>query len=208
MADILKEIQTEIKEEKFERMFIHHGPKLIIIAVLIVVVTFFYSFYKKQQYIGNSEAGNIFYDAYSSAKTDLYQKVFHKEHSAFNALSNLQIAGINLSKDKYQESQTSIQNILSDKTADKAFLEIAELNNNVVTLKNPSADKTNVEKSLKNLAVNSIFKHTAKEFLASYYIEKGRVEEAKNLLNGLVQDSTTPLSIKERAATMIKIINK
>ncbi len=208
MADFLKEIQSEIKEERYEKLLIHHGPKLIIIAVLIVVVTFFYSFYKKQQYIGNAEVGSMFYDAYSTSKPELYERVFKKEHSGFNALSHLQLAGIDLSNDKYKDSQKNLSEIINDKSSDKAFSEIAELGNYYAILNDPEADKTGVEKSLKNLAQNSIFKFTAKEFLASYYLDSGKNEEAKKLLLELTQDAGAPLSIKERADTLLKITNK
>ncbi len=204
MTDILKEIQSELKEEKFEKLIIQHGSKLVLIAVLAVVVTFFYSFYKKQSAISSMEAGSVFYKAIKSNKIEDFEKVYKKENSGFSALSSMQIAGIQYSKENYDEAKKALLKIIDDKESDKTLVELSKLNLSYIFIS--EKDYINSEKILKTLTDNSAFKNSARELLATIFINQNKKAEAKILLNNIINDELASNTQKQRANIALNII--
>ncbi len=205
MSDILKEIQSEIKQEKFEKMLINHGPKLILVGVMIVVITFFISFYKKQNAIKSMEAGSVFYEAVVSSKPESFAKVMEKDNLAFKAFSALQVSGIEISNEKYQEAEKNLDEIINNKNYERAFHDVASLGKAYIMLKTNRA--VDAEKLLNQLATDSVIKYSALELLAGHYIESGKKSEAKLALNKIISDDASPQTMKERASKVMQVMN-
>lgn len=206
MSDILKEIQSEIKEEKYEKLLVNHGPKLILIGVMIVVITFFISFYKKQNTIKSMEAGSVFYEAITSSKQKDFEKVLEKDNLAFKALSLLQLAGIEISNEKYSEAEKNLNSIIENKNYDAAFHSVANLGKAYILLK--TKRNSDAEKLLNALASDSVVKYSALELLAGFYLENNKIAEAKLALNKIISDNASPQTMKERANKVMQVVNQ
>ncbi|MDX1949145.1 MAG: tetratricopeptide repeat protein [Rickettsiales bacterium] len=206
MTDLLKEIQSELKQEKFEKAIIQHGSKLVLIGVLAVVVTFFYSFYKKQSVISSMEAGTSFYRGFVSNKPEDYEKLFKKNNVGFSNLANLQLSGINLSKENNDAVKKDLLRIIENEKSEKAFVDLAKTNLAYIFIK--ENDTKNAEKLLSDLVNNSVFNNIAREMLASIFIKQGKIAEAKILLNNIIADEKALDSVKQRANVVLSIISK
>lgn len=216
VTDIIDEIQQDIKEERFVKLWREYGSYVIGLAVMVVLVT----------------AGTVWWQNAVSAKSEAQgSKLFaaliqSQEGNVAEALSTyaglteegmpvaasiagLRQASLLLQENKIEEALALYDRLSKSKDAPDEMKELADLLyvNTVINATSLNKDEE-VEKRLKYLARQGApWHYSALEISAFYALGKGEKERAGELFESLAKEEAAPVRIRNRASEMINAIN-
>ena len=207
MADIFDEIRRDMKDEKYERLIIQHGPKLLIAALVVVVVFASFNFYRSSQEEFSKEVGAEFYQAFENNNFDKYQDVIKSGHEGYKFLSLLNKASMDYTRERYSAAIKSLLQVSEDKSADKIYRQAADLIRAKIMIEN-NADYSQIITVLDGLTdKDSYFRDSALEVKGVYLAEIGKNEEAKKVLESLAFEGNVLPTVQERAKKLLKVYN-
>lgn len=206
MNDILKEIETDIKSERYQRFFIENGVKLIVGGLVIIAITAAYTINSNMQKARGEELGKGLVTALADSKAEKYDAALEKEHSGYTPIATLSKAAVLKVDEKYDAAIAELQKVSNGKY-DKSFVEIAKINQAFLLIKNNSDEKTILNLLEETSQKDSVFKFTAMELKADYIISKNKKDDAKKLLREISTSEGVPDTMKARAVSSLAILN-
>ncbi len=207
MNDILQEIKHDMAEEKYQKIFLQHGKKLIIGAVVILVAVSVKTVYWNIQEKKSVEVGTLFVNAFDSSDASNYDAIIAKEQKGYSPLATLMKAGLLNSTEKYDEAAKTLDG-LTTSSYDKAFMDIAKIDKAYVLIQK-KGDKEAILKLLDETSVEGApFWPTAMELKASYLLSQGEKNKALPLFAQLAADTQIPATIQERAKNILGTTNE
>lgn len=210
MADILDELKDDIKQERYEKLITVHGPKLIVVAVFLVLITAVYKFYNSNKYEDSVESGKVFYDAFESNRSELYDDIISSDHEGFSILASFAKAGVSNSKGEVDVAISALEEVKGVSSEHKALEDYANLTKLYII----SADKekwqgkeADINAELERIYTSgSPFSISAKHVHAMFLYNTGEKERALTLFTDLATQREVPASVNERAKKFISII--
>ena len=205
---ILREIDEELRQEHYSKLWKRYGNGIIAAVVLLIVGVAGYKGWQSYDHSKRSEAGIQMAQAISLSDQGNIEEAF----AAFNAIANDSpqgyqvLAGLLNSQGDGQAASLAYQEISSDSAVQKEFRDLAVLLEvtSVIDLENP-------ESLLGKLAPLSVmdnpWHHSALEARALLEIRQGNKQAAIETLTQLSTDQTTPSGISARAGEMISALN-
>lgn len=207
MTDIIQEIKHDMAEERYQKIFLEHGKKLIAGAVIILLVVTAKTIYWNVQKKKSIESGNLFVNAFDSPDAESYDAIIAKGQKGFSPLASLMKAGLQNSHEKYADAIKTIEQ-LEKSSYDKAFIDIAKLDKAYLLIQS-KGDKKQILTTLDEVSKEtSPFWATATELKASYLLEQGDSKQATELFRKLATNTEIPSTIQDRAKQILSTINE
>ncbi|GAB4513546.1 MAG: tetratricopeptide repeat protein [Roseibium sp.] len=211
MSDIFREVDEDIRQEKYRRLWDRFGPWVIGVAVLIVVGTGGYRgwLYWQQQQAQNS--GDTFYDAVQLSEQENYQEaaeLYQELEGAiggYPVLAQLRRATDLANSGDREAALAAFDRVSNDNGVMEPLREIAALR--AAYLAVDTEDYAAIADRVEKLTGDTgAFRAAARELLALSAWKNGNLEVSQQWLSALEEDPETPAEVNRRAAVLRELI--
>ncbi|WP_269582631.1 tetratricopeptide repeat protein [Roseibium sp. Sym1] len=211
MSDIFREVDEDIRQEKYRRLWDRFGPWVIGVAVLIVIGTGGYRGWLYWQEQQSQSAGDTFFDAIQLSEEGNYQEaaaLYGELESAvggYPALAQLRRATDLANAGETGDALAEFDALSRDSgqleaVRDMAALRAAYL---AVDTEGYAAIADRVERLT---GETSPFRSAARELLALSAWKDGNVDMLRQWLTALEEDAETPVDVTRRVAILRDLI--
>lgn len=211
MSDIFREVDEDIRQEKYRRLWDRFGAWVIAVAVLIVVGTGGYRGWLYWQEQQSQSAGDTFFDAVQLSEDGKYQEaaaLYGELESAvggYPALAQLRRATDLANAGEIEDALAEFDAVSRDTGLDNAVRDVAALRAAylAVDLEDYNAIADRIERMT---ADNSPFRSASRELLALSAWKNGDSDAAREWLTALEEDAETPVDVSRRVAILSDLI--
>lgn len=211
--NIFREVDEELRREQIAAMWDKYGVYVLIGAALIVAIVGGYNGYKWWQAERAAKNGQSFYEASqllaekkNTEALDAYSKLAKQSGDGYQALANLEMAGLQLRQGN-KTSAIELYEKVSSGSTDPLLRDFAKLQ--AAALRLDEADETEMKKRLDGLNTDTNpWRYSAKELLALAAFRSGNTVESEKLFSQLLSDPLSPAEIRRRAEAMLGLLVK
>lgn len=211
MSDIFREVDEDIRQEKYRRLWDRFGPWVIGAAVLIVVATAGYRGWVYYQDTQAQAAGDKFIQAIDLAEdgdfagADAIFAELETAHGGYPALATLRRATTLSAEGKTEEAIKAFDAIATDTGVDEDLREIAALRAAFLAVDTESY--VSIADRVEPLAGDTDpFRASAREIMALAAWKAGEVEAARGWITALDEDQETPGDVAARIDILERVI--
>jgi hypothetical protein len=205
----LREIEEELRRERYEKIWKQYGTYFLIAGVLIVFGVLGYKYMESSRIAAAQSSGQRYEDALTLAAegkegsaTKEFETLAAEGTGGYRALARLQLAGALLKDGKKSEALAAYEALANDGGADELLRSYAALQ--VAALRLGEADFTEMQNRLNPLMGDeSPWRYSARELMGLAAFKAGKSDEARTLLTPLLVDQKTPQSINERVQIVL-----
>jgi len=206
--NFLREVEEELRRERFERIWKEYGTFILAGAALIVIGVLGYKYVENRRLTAAQTTGQHYEGAVnlaSSGKDGSAEKEFAaivaEGTGGYPELAWLQLAGVLLKQGKKADAIAAYDELAKSGT-DPLLRDYAALQAAGARL--GEADFTEMQNRLTPLmADTSPWRYSARGLLGVAAFKAGKSDEARTVLTPLLVDQKTPASIAERAQIVL-----
>ena len=206
--NFLREVEEELRRERFERIWKEYGTFILAGAALIVIGVLGYKYVENRRLTAAQTTGQRYegaVDLASSGKDGSAEKEFAaivaEGTGGYPELARLQLAGVLLKQGKKADAIAAYDELAKSGT-DPLLRDYAALQAAGARL--GEADFTEMQNRLTPLmADTSPWRYSARGLLGVAAFKAGKPDEARTVLTPLLVDQKTPPSIAERAQIVL-----
>jgi hypothetical protein len=213
MADqqdnFLREVEEELRRERFERIWKEYGTFILAGAALIILGVLGYKYVENRRITAAQTTGERYegaMDLVSSKKEGSAEKEFAtivaEGSGGYPELAQLQLAGVQLKQGKKVEAIATYDELARSSNGDSLLRDYAALQ--AAGLRLGEADFTEMQNRLNPLMGDSSpWRYSARELLGVAAFKAGKRDEARTILTPLLVDQKVPPSLAERAQIVL-----
>lgn len=211
MGDIFREIDEELKQEDYLRLWKKYGNHVI--AGVVVILLGIGGVYGWRQYQDQRrhEASNRYSQAQALAASDkredaaaLFAQVAEQFSGGYRILADLQRASLRGAAGDEVGAIAIYDRISADTSAAQETRDLATILYVLHSIDTPRADRAALDTRLASLdTAEGPWRHSARELRALLAQKGGDVARAKALYTNLADDTQAPEGIRARAAEML-----
>jgi hypothetical protein len=206
--NFLREVEEELRRERFERIWKEYGTFILAGAALIVVGVLGYKYVENRRITAAQSTGERYEGAMELAATGKdgsaekeFATIVAEGTGGYPELARLQLAGVLLKQGKKAEAIAAYEELAKSGT-DPLLRDYAALQAAGGRL--GEADFTEMQNRLTPLTGDaSPWRYSARELLGVAAFKAGKPDEARTVLTPLLVDQKTPQSIAERAQIVL-----
>ena len=212
MSDVFQEVEEDIREEKYKKIWNRYKYYFISTILIIVMGVALNAFLKQQSIKEVSERSEKFFDAISLVNEDSEQAIFllndfsktEEKSSEYNIILSLFMeASIKREKKDFSGALDIYKNV-AVKKVDDFYIDYANLSASEVLISMKQIDEAI------NLLENLILKSSplaliAKEYLGYIEISRGNLVKSKMIFNEIYEDASVSESMKIRVKEVLSI---
>jgi len=193
MSELFKEIEDEIKQEKFEKLWRSFGRVMVWASVGLVAATVVFVLWQNNaQSTAEAKTAQLLHgvdrlqiEDYKGA-VPIFSALTDEDSSPYYAIAMLRKAGA--------------QGLSGDKEgAEKTYAALAKHDDIL-------ADIAKLKGKIGDIAPNSPFYHTLLEYKAWQLLADGKKADAAEIFKNLANDEKTPKTIADRAGEVLRTI--
>ncbi len=211
MSDIFREVDEDIRQEKYRRLWDRFGPWIIGVAVLIVVGTGGYRGWLYWQETQSRTAGDTFFDAVALSEDGNYQEAaalygeLDDAIGGYPALARLRRATDLANAGDTTEALAELDALSRDTGVLDALRDVASVRAGylAVDVEDYPAVADRVERLTGDTGP---FRAAARELLALSAWKNGDIETAQQWISALQDDTATPGDVSRRVALLADVI--
>lgn len=211
MADIFREIDEELQQEKVLRLWKQYGKFAIAGAVAIVLGTAGWVIYRDSVKSEHLETADRFFSAVEDARDatpadglSTLEALSRDAEGGFAWLSSLQAGAAALDSGDRQRALDIYRTMGSNWEIPTLYRELASLKAAQLELNMPEPDLMQIRGQLENLAVDGHpWRYSALETLAVVHLNSGETELARRTLEKLSNDPAAPSGVRSRAEALL-----
>ena len=212
MSDVFNEVDEEVRQEQWKKLFHAYGGYVIGAVVSFVVVFaggIAWSDYQADQRQLESQryvaAGQMLANGDAVFAAQLFGSLADEAGDGYGALARLREADALATAGDETGAVATLDRLADDGDADSAFRDLARLF--AVYQLMDSAPRDELEARLAPLlADGSPWRASARELSGLVALRAGEIARARDLFTIIVEDSTSPSMARSRAAGMLAII--
>jgi len=211
MSDIFREVDEDIRHEKYRRLWDRFGPWIIGVAVLIVVGTGGYRGWLYWQETQSQSAGDTFFEAVELSEAGNFEEAaalygeLEDALGGYPALARLRQATDLASAGQTSEALAQFDALSRDGGLKPALREVAALRAGYLAV--DAEDYSAVADRLEPLTGDTgPFRASARELLALSAWKNGDIETARQWISTLEEDPATPSEVKSRTGLLADVI--
>jgi hypothetical protein len=214
VGDIFREIDEELKQEDYVRLWKKYGNHVMAgVAAVLVVVAGIYGWAKYQE-SRRIEASNRYAEAQILAATGkneeaaaLFANLAEQTGGGYEALAQLQRAALRAAAHDVAGAVAIYQAVADDTGIARPLRDLATVMVVLHSLDLPNADAAALEAKIVPLdAAGGPWRHSARELRAVLAQKSGQLDRAKQLYTQLSDDTEAPAGIRARAAEMLSVL--
>lgn len=212
MSDIFREVDEEIRHERYKRLWDRFGPYLIAVALLIVVGT---AAYRGWVYWRETEAqasGDVFVQAVRLAEEGKFADAearlgeLSDAPGGYPSLARLRAASLQAQAGDPAAALAGFDAIAADSGENDALRDIARLRAGYVAL--DTQDFSGAADRLEPLAGDdNALRFLAREGLALGAWKAGNTDNARRWIAGILDQEGAPSDVATRARTVLDLLN-
>ncbi|MBD8892753.1 tetratricopeptide repeat protein [Roseibium litorale] len=211
MSDIFREVDEDIRQEKYRRLWDRLGPWVIALAVLIVVGTGGYRGWIYWQKGKSEAAGDVFFEAVrlsetgDSAAAQAKLNELSQSTGGYPVLARMREASELALNGKKAEAIEAFDAISKDGSVENALQDIARLRAGFLAV--DTEDYAAVSARLEPMSgTGEPFRAGAREILALAAWKAGDTEAARRWIGMIEEDTGTPSDISRRVTILSDVI--
>jgi hypothetical protein len=207
---ILREIDEELRKERFSKLWMRYGKILIGVAIVIVSSVAGYKAWQSYDVTNRGQQGERFaatirlasegngevaLDALTAFQADASQ--------GYQMLAGFQAAALMADGGDGQGAAAAYDKLANDNALDIIYRDLATLLG-TIQLMNNGGDTALLTTALASLAAdNNPWRYSARELIAVLAKQSGNEAKARELFTALTDDATTPQGIRLRARELL-----
>jgi hypothetical protein len=211
MSDIFREVDEDIRKEKYRRLWDRFGPWVIGVAVLIVIGTGGYRGWLYWQEQQSRSAGDTFFDAVRLSEQENYQDAaalyldLEDAIGGYPALARLRRATDLANSGDTEAALAAFDSVSGDTGVMEPLREVAALR--AAYLAVDTEDYAAIADRIEKLTGDTgSFRAAARELLALSAWKNENFETAQQWLSAMEEDPETPAEVNRRAAVLRELI--
>lgn len=206
---LFREVDEEVRQEQFKKLWARYGNALIGLAVLVIVVVAGVEGWRYWQVRQAETSGDSFFAAAglaASGKTEEALSAFAAiSGSGYAELAKFREAAVLVSSGKADEAVKIYDAIAADAAVDQTLRDLARVRAAFVLA--DTAAVADIEQRLSGLtAAESAWRHVARELLAAAKFRLKDYKGADQELQGILSDLAAPPALRQRAQVMAEVI--
>jgi hypothetical protein len=207
---ILREIDEELRQDQFTKLWKRYGKILIGIAIVIISSVAGYKAWQNYDFTDRGQQGERFAatirlagDGNGEAALDALTDFQADASQGYQMLAGFQAAALMADGGDGQGAATAYDKLASDKSLDTIYRDLAILLGTIQRM-NSGGDAASSTTALASLvADNNPWRHSARELIAVLAEQSGDKAKARELFTALSDDATTPQGIRLRARELL-----
>lgn len=214
MGDIFREVDEELKQERYEKLWRSYGKYVIAGAVVVVAAVAGWKAWESYQTDKRHAEGKQFAAAAALMQegkagdaSAAFAAVAADSGSGYGILSRFYQASI-VAKGGDAAGAISIYDAISeDGSAPDSLRELAVVLGALQALRIPSIDAATIEAKIQPMSgAGKAYRHIALEILALTAQRAGDMDKARANYRAIVDDAASPPGIRARASQMLNIL--
>lgn len=214
MGDIFREIDEELRHERFEKLWRSYGRYAIAAVVIVVVGVAGFSGWKQYDESRQLEDGARFAAAKAllgdGKKQDaqaLLTALARESGTSYGMLARFHVAALQADSGNSAGAVRAYDALAADTGIDKPLRDLAALLSALAMANSPSGDAAAIAARLEPLAQpGSPWRHSAFEVLGMIAQRSGDGKKAREYYRRIVDDIAAPQGVRARASQMLAII--
>ncbi|MEE2661441.1 MAG: tetratricopeptide repeat protein [Pseudomonadota bacterium] len=214
MGDIFREVDEELKQERYEKLWRRYGRYVISLALVLVLAVAGWKFWENHQVNQRIAEGERFYkavDFLSDMKTADAAQAFSdlgaQTSSGYGFLSRFYEAALLSESGAVTEAIKVYDTIESEASIPPSMRDLAIILGALNALKISTISSDVITKRIKKLSgPGKPYRHLALEILALCAKRDGDIREARARYEEVANDPEAPDGIRSRAAQMVEIL--
>lgn len=214
MGDIFREIDEELRQEKFDKLWRKYGRYVLAGAVAIVLAVAGVNFWQQVQEKQRLEDGARFSaakalseDGKTADAAALFGSLGRESGTSYGILARFHQAALSARKGKAEAAARLYGALAAESGIDAPLRDLATILSASVEANARSPDVDAIAARLQPLIDGGgTWRHSAREILATLKHRTGNIPTAKLLFRNIVDDIEAPPGVRARAAQMLAII--
>ena len=213
--EIFREVDEELRKERFEQLWKAYGTYVAIAALALVLGVGGWKLMEHVQAKRMAEAGGRFNAALllldskkpedTASGEQALRDLVGGSQGGYKALARMRLAAIEQSNGRVDAAVKSYDGIAADSSLDSLLRGLAALK--AAMLRSDTADWTEMQNRLTPLKdVKNPWHLSAKELLGLAAWKAGKLAEAEEEFQSLVENRNAPRGIKQRAEMMLSLL--
>ncbi len=206
---LFREVDEDVRQEQYQKLWNRFGNMAIAAAVAVVAVVGGIKGWQYYQVKQSEAAATVYFEAVKKAGEgkleDATAAFAAVKHAGFQQLSKLQEAGLLAEKGKTAEAVTAFDGIAADPTNDPAVADLARVRAGYLL-----ADTLKPDELLTRLGMfdkdDQVWRHAAREIFGLSAFRTGDFVMADRYMNALFADQETPAGMRQRAQVMLQLL--
>lgn len=214
MGDIFREIDEELRQDKFDKLWREYGRYVITGAVLIVLGVAGVSGWRQYQESQRLADGARFAAAKALSDDDktedalaLFASLARESGTSYGTLARFHEAALSARNGDAEAAVAVYDGLAAETDVDAPLRDLATILSASVLANSSSPDGAAIGDRLRPLIdAGGPWRHSALEILATLAHRSGDVANAKELFKRIVDDIESPRGLRARAAQMLAIM--
>ena len=209
MADIFQEVDEELRQENYLKLWRKYGGVLIGVVVAIIVVTAVYVGWRDYRTAQRLEEGARFVEAVDLAASEQTEAALaalaslaQEADTGYATLASLRQAALLADGGDVAGAVAIYDRIAADADVDRGFRDLAVILSTLSTLETSAPDAMLARLGPLTSEGNP-WRHTALELSALVAQRTGDAGRAREIYAGLADDAEAPPSLRSRATEML-----
>ncbi len=210
---IFREIDEELRQEQFAKLWKRYGRFFATVAVVIVASVAGYKAWENYDLSNRAEQGERFAaslrlanDNNAEAALDAL-KIFSAEASGgYQMLSGFKAAALMANAGDQQGAINAYDKLASDSSLEAVYRDLAVLLGAVVRLDGSDGSESLNSRLAPLAADNNPWRHSARELMAVAADQSGDRAKAREIFKALSEDASAPQGIRQRAGEMLSAL--
>ena len=206
---LFREVDEEVRQDEYKKMWDRHGRKIIIVAVLIVAAVAAFQGWRAYQVKQSEDAGTLYFDGLRKAEEgktdDALAALAAVNHAGFGQLAKLREGLLLLSKGDTEKGVAALDAYAADPSNDPSLGDVARIRAGYALV-----DTAKPDELLSRLGRydndKSIWRNQAREIFG---LTAWRVKDytmADRYFKAIQDDKDASQAMRERAAMMSQLI--
>ncbi len=209
---IFREVEQELRRERFTNLWNRFGTVFIGAAVGLVIVVAGILWWQNRQVANRQAAGDTFIEALKLASTGKEEEANEKlevladsSTDGYELLARLHLAAKKAAFGQTAEAELLYKKIVVDASADSILRDYAKLNLALLRLDGATHEETmNALKGF--IEPGGAWRSTALEVVALAALKEGKLDISQQRFTEIISDSATPSALRRRAQIMLDVI--
>lgn len=216
MGDIFREIDEELRQDRYERLWQSYGKYILGIGMVFVASVIgwkawqHYSVGQHQaQSLQFSNAGKLLQEGKKTEAAALFANLAERSSGGYKALSRFHQAALRGESDDVGGAVTLYEQLAEDSGLDRTLRQAAEIFVVMLQLDDAKSDGAAIQTRLEPLMkADGAWRHAARELSGLLALRSGDGNAARGHFRNLADDLDAPQGMRARAVQVLAVIDK